>query len=106
MNECSHKQKNHNQTRANNPTIWWLYIIETAKGQYYTGISTDPIRRFEEHLQKFLYKKGRGAKYFLGHKPEKIVYQKKCKNRPDASKQENNIKKLSAKNKKALFIQT
>ena len=30
--------------------FWWVYVIERADGSYYTGISTDPRRRFEQHL--------------------------------------------------------
>ncbi len=29
--------------------FWWVYVIERADGSYYTGISTDPRRRFEQH---------------------------------------------------------
>jgi putative endonuclease len=29
--------------------FWWVYVLERADGSYYTGISTDPRRRFEQH---------------------------------------------------------
>jgi putative endonuclease len=29
--------------------FWWVYVIERADGSYYTGISTDPRRRFQQH---------------------------------------------------------
>ncbi len=29
--------------------IWWLYLLD-CDGRLYTGISTDPERRYQEHL--------------------------------------------------------
>lgn len=31
------------------PGFWWVYILERADGSWYTGISTDPRRRLEQH---------------------------------------------------------
>jgi len=31
------------------PGFWWVYILERENGSWYTGISTDPRRRFEQH---------------------------------------------------------
>jgi len=33
----------------NQPAKWYVYIIENKLNQLYTGITTDPERRFEEH---------------------------------------------------------
>lgn len=30
-------------------SIWWLYLLD-CDGRLYTGISTDPERRYQEHL--------------------------------------------------------
>lgn len=35
---------------------WFVYIAEARTGRYYTGISTDPHRRMEDH------NRGKGAK--------------------------------------------
>lgn len=31
------------------PGFWWIYVLEREDGSWYTGISTDPRRRFEQH---------------------------------------------------------
>ena len=31
------------------PGFWWIYVLERADGSWYTGISTDPRRRLEQH---------------------------------------------------------
>jgi putative endonuclease len=31
------------------PGFWWVYVLERADGSWYTGISTNPRRRFEQH---------------------------------------------------------
>ena len=36
-------------TSATSDTRWWLYILD-CDGRLYTGISTDPQRRYQEHL--------------------------------------------------------
>jgi 3-methyladenine DNA glycosylase AlkC/predicted GIY-YIG superfamily endonuclease len=76
---------------------WEVYMVETDKGVFYTGISTDVERRFEEHCNS-----KKGAKFFRGHKPKAIVYREVCKNRSDASKRECAIKKLTKSKKKEL----
>ena len=70
---------------------WFIYIIETEKGLYYTGITTDVKRRFEEHKSA----KNLKAKFFRGKIPKKIVYLDSSPNRSEASKSEVKIKKLS-----------
>jgi putative endonuclease len=71
------------------PTTWWVYIILCDDDSLYTGVSTDPERRFREHLQH-----PRGAKYFNGRKPQAIVYREPGHTRSSASKREAAIKKL------------
>jgi putative endonuclease len=56
----------------------------------YTGISTDPERRFREHCGEG----GRGAKFFRGDPAEAIVYREMVENRSEASQREAAIKKL------------
>ena len=69
---------------------WSLYIIESNDNSYYTGISTDVERRFSEH-QKGV----KGARYFNGRTPLRIVYREDGHNRSSASIREAEIKKLS-----------
>ena len=76
---------------------WHVYIIQTESGRFYTGITTDLDRRFNEHT------KHKGAKYFRFENPDKIVFTEVHKNRSEATKREIEIKKLS-KNEKKQFL--
>ena len=78
---------------------WIVYMIESLSGKIYTGISTDPDRRFEEHL----FEKT-GAKFFRGDPPSSIVFREVYGNRSEASKREYSIKKMPRK-KKLLLIE-
>jgi len=77
---------------------WSVYIIESDDSSYYTGITTDVERRFDEHRSGSL-----GAKFFNGRKPLKVVYQEDGHTRSTASKREAEIKKLSRLQKIALL---
>lgn len=79
-------------------TNWFVYIIQTKKGKLYTGISTDPERRFIEHLCD----RKKGAKFFRSDEPEVIVYLEEFSTMSDALKKEIQIKKLSSIQKRAL----
>lgn len=72
---------------------WSVYIIQADDQSYYTGISTDTERRFKQHID------GKGAKYFNGRKPVKIVYLENDHTRSSASIREAEIKKLTKKDK-------
>lgn len=74
-------------------TNWSVYIILASDNTYYTGITTDMDRRWQQHLNK------KGAKFFRGRKPVKIVRQEYGFNRSTASQREAAIKKLSRKEK-------
>ena len=77
---------------------WSLYIIEASDKSFYTGITTDIERRFEEHSQC-----RKGAKYFNGRKPIGVVYREDGHSRSSASKREAEIKKLSRSEKELLI---
>lgn len=77
--------------------MWFTYIIKCKDNSLYTGYTNDLEGRFKAHKQ------GRGAKYTLSHKPLKIVFFEKFKNKIDAQRREREIKKLSHKQKKGLM---
>ena len=79
---------------------WFIYMILTQKNKLYTGISTDPERRFIEHLCD----RARGAKFFRSDSPVKIVYLEEVETLSEALVREISIKKLSSKNKRELII--
>jgi putative endonuclease len=49
------------------PGFWWVYVLERADGSWYTGISTDPRRRMEQH------RAGKGAKANQVSAPQRLV---------------------------------
>jgi putative endonuclease len=77
---------------------WYVYIIEASDHSLYTGITTDPERRFLEHFGST-----KNAKYFNGRKPLRIAYREAGHNRSSASKRESEIKKLARPKKIALI---
>lgn len=76
---------------------WYVYIIKSNDCSYYTGITTDLKRRFDQHDT------GSGAKFFNGRKPIKIIYSENGHTKSSASKREHEIKKLSRKEKELLI---
>ncbi len=79
------------------PTVhWWVYIILTNKGQYYTGITTDIPRRFLEHSQTSAgVKNAKGAKFFHSQIPVEVVFKESFLTRGEATRRELEIKKMS-----------
>lgn len=78
---------------------WYVYMILTKKDRLYTGISTDPERRFYEHLMD----RKKGAKFFRSDSPEKIVFLEEYESLSEALKREIQIKKLSSNQKRSLL---
>lgn len=76
-------------------------MITTAKERLYTGISTDPERRFVEHLCD----RKKGAKFFRSDSPIMIVYLEEYDSMSEALKREIAIKKLSSSQKRKLLVE-
>jgi putative endonuclease len=76
---------------------WQVYIVLCSDDTFYTGITTDLQRRFRQHAS------GRGAKYFRGRQPVKVVYQEKGHTRSSAGKRELEIKTLARIDKRNLI---
>jgi putative endonuclease len=72
---------------------WHVYIIETDDNFYYTGITKNLEKRFEQHAN------GSGAKFFNLHTPNRIIYSEDGHTRSSASIREAEIKKLNKKDK-------
>lgn len=75
---------------------WTVYIIESEQGLLYTGITTEPERRFREHAS------GKGARWFRGRVPRRFVYLEPCADRASALRREAAIKRLPRAAKLAL----
>jgi len=68
---------------------WQVYIMLCSDNSLYTGITTDLTRRLRQHAA------GRGAKYFRGRRPEKVLYLETGHTRSTASRREAAIKMLT-----------
>lgn len=77
---------------------WYTYIVQCADQSLYTGISTDLLRRIEEHNSS-----PNGAKYTKARRPVKLVYFEQSESRSAASKREHALKQLSPFNKRKLI---
>lgn len=67
---------------------WTHYVLECADGSYYSGSTTDLIRRVCEHNQ------GKGSKYTRSRLPVNIIYFEAYPDRSSAQKAEAAFKKL------------
>lgn len=77
---------------------WWVYIIEADDGSLYTGVSTDVQRRFGEHREG-----PRGARYFNGRVPVRILHTEPLPDRSSACRREAEIKRMSRAQKLGLI---
>ena len=83
-------------TRKKKPeSAWFLYLVRCRDGSLYTGVTTDPARRFKEHK----HGKGRTAKYLRGRGPLALVFKRRAGTRSRALKLEAGIKAMSKKEK-------
>ena len=82
---------------------WFVYMIETSCGKFYTGITTDLDRRFTEHNDVFEGRGNKGAKFFRGHHPAKIIHSETYNSRSEASKREYQIKAMTKRDKTHLL---
>ena len=77
--------------------IWALYILKCADGTFYTGITNDLDRRFQQH------KDGKAAKYTRARRPVKLLYSEICGNRSAALIRECAVKALKREQKQKLI---
>ena len=77
--------------------MWTLYLLECASGAFYTGITTDLERRFNEHLA------GVGARYTRANPPARVVAVKEFPDRASAARAEAALKKLPRAEKRRFF---
>ena len=83
------------ETSAAELKSWWVYMVQTKGGRLYTGITTDPKRRFKEHCDG-----GRlGARFFRTDPAFAMVFQESQPDRSAASKREAAMKKLTRQKK-------
>jgi putative endonuclease len=67
---------------------WLVYIVVCSDDSLYTGITTDIEQRLALHAG------GKGAKYFRGRTPTRLVYLETGHTRSTATSREAGIKKM------------
>lgn len=77
---------------------YFVYIVQCSDDTLYTGITTDVVRRIDEHNGD-----EKGAKYTKMRQPVKLVYSVECANRSQATKEEMRIKNLNRRQKDLLI---
>ncbi len=71
---------------------WFVYVLYSVEtGRLYTGISTEPLRRLNEHNGEA----AGGAKYTRAGRPWLLVHVEPRANKSEALKREAALKKLS-----------
>ncbi len=82
-------------------TPWFVYMVRTAAGLLYTGISTDPSRRIRQHSGEITG----GAKALKGKGPLVLAFTYPMPCRSSASKLEYQLKRWTKKDKELLLRQ-
>ncbi len=77
---------------------WQLYLVRTASGSLYAGISTDPQRRLRQHQGELTG----GARALRGKGPLQLVWTFAACNRSHASVLEYQLKQLKKADKERL----
>ena len=78
---------------------WWLYLIRTANGNLYCGVTTDVARRFHEHSTSARL----GAKSLRGKGPLKLAFTYKVGEKTLAMQLEYRLKQWPKSKKEALI---
>ncbi|WP_369620487.1 GIY-YIG nuclease family protein [Pseudoalteromonas distincta] len=82
-------------TISKSEVMWFLYIVETRFGHWYTGITTNVEKRL------MIHQSGKGAKNLRGKGPLVLIHQQLVGNKSEASKLEYKLKKLTKVKKEA-----
>ena len=78
---------------------WFIYMVRTAGGLLYTGISTDPLRRLRQHQS------GKGARALRGKGPLTLAWQQAVGEKGTALRLEYRLKQQSKAFKEQLITQ-
>ena len=77
--------------------MWFVYILRSRDGRFYTGSTNNIERRFKEHQS------GRGGKFTKAFGAEELLYQEEVPTRQEALRREAQIKRWSRKRKELLI---
>ncbi|HLD69628.1 MAG TPA: GIY-YIG nuclease family protein [Candidatus Omnitrophota bacterium] len=76
---------------------YFVYILQSKNGKYYTGYTTDLNRRMEQH------KTGKGSKFVRGFGFKKLLYHESYNTKSKALKREAELKRWSRSEKETLI---
>ena len=88
----------HGESHARTPKPYTVYLLECEDGSFYTGITTDMDRRFQEHRSRG----PKAARYTRTHPVVRIAATWEAADRAEASRLEYRIKQLSHDEKATL----
>jgi putative endonuclease len=80
-------------------TPWYVYILRCRDDSLYTGVTTDLVRRLNEHNSR-----GKGARYTRYRQPVILVYAEQVVSREEACRREVQIKRMARPGKLQLII--
>jgi len=80
------------------PPQWWVYMLRCADDSLYTGVTTDVLRRWQEHNQG-----PKGARYTRSRRPVVLVLCVPVPDRAGACRLEARLKRLSRARKERLI---
>ena len=75
----------------------YVYILRCSDGTFYTGYTTDPVRRTRVHNS------GKGAKYTRARRPVELIYTEEFDGKREAQRREYAIKQLTRAEKEELI---
>ncbi len=81
--------------------MYYVYILKTSGGTYYTGQTNNLEVRLKQHKSKG----SKSAKYLRRFESFELVYVEECKSRSEALKKEIKLKQKSHLFKKSLSFQ-
>lgn len=80
-------------------TVSYIYVVECADRSFYTGYTTDMVRRIKMHNAK------KGAKYTRARGPVVLVYFEEFETKREATKAESAFKKLTRMQKEQYIFE-
>lgn len=90
--------QNSDEDKASVPG-WFVYIVRCADRSLYTGVTTDIVRRINEHNLS----KRHAAAYTRARRPVLLVYKELLPSRSSALKREYQIKQMTSRDKEMLI---
>lgn len=77
---------------------WYVYIVQCSDLSLYTGVTTDLLRRIDEHNQG-----DKGARYTRARRPVSLVYFEQTDSRATAGKREHALKQHPVEQKRQVI---